>query len=400
MEVKFNPLELATDSSLEKDPRLAAIHLDLWWWLVCRDHQIQKDRSFFWMSAEKSSQLCLELSRPEAAESFLAIVGELAAEISSAKMIFVPVWGGRADGELHWTLMLLQKHDGGSWEVDYKDSLTQLHEDCRRNAEKILTVFAVALNDHKISMPKDRSNIKMQPRGSGLCGQFVCHWADSKVRELCGEGPHSIGHPNIARMNARLAKVVSLILANKGFAAIHAAKKDKILEALKKAEVKQKAADKALQESAEFQKAVKLASGIRLVIPWATVAGCAKCRWKVEGSTCCNPDKMMAKERAVKEWEKEHGENKEGKFDVKVYASKLHEIYAEIKAKHTAVVEVSKLPAKAGGELWDRWCKQKKLLLYYCYYYFGFEGFVLKGCSRFVFPPFLICFWLKAFEIL
>ena len=151
-------------------------------------------------------------------------------------------------------------------------------------------------------MLKDRANAKFQPKGQGLCGQFVCHWTESKVREILGEGPSSIGHPNIARINLRLSKMVSLIVANKGYLAIHVAKRDTLQKALEMALENEKQARLKLAESREFQEATKIQSGMKLLLPWATQAGCAKCRWKVEGSTCCNPDKMMAKERAHIVW--------------------------------------------------------------------------------------------------
>ena len=284
---------------------------------------------------------------------FTRIVGSFAAKLADSQHILAPIWGGKADGELHWTLLSMSKIEE-TWEVEYKDSLTQVHKDCWENAEKILTVLAVALNAHKARMPKARSNAKFQPKGSGLCGQFVCHYTEVKVREIMGEGPHSIGHANVAKINLRVGKLMSLVILNKGFAAIHQAKAAKLKKTLEDAKTKEEEARRKLAESKDFQEKTKISAGLKLLIPWATEAGCAKCRWKVEGSTCCNPEKMLAKQRAQKAWIDAHGAGKEGSdgnYDVQVYHEKLQEIYQEILKKHTSPVDLPELPKKAGGDL-------------------------------------------------
>ena len=103
-----------------------------------------------------------------------------------------------------------------------------------------------------------------------------------------------------------MAKMVSLIVANKGYLAIRFAKRDTLQKASEMALEKEKQARMKLAEGREFQEATKNQSGVSLLLPWATMAGCAKCRWKVEGSTCCNPDKMVAKEMAQKAWIEAH----------------------------------------------------------------------------------------------
>ena len=81
--------------------------------------------------------------------------------------------------------MALSDKDG-HWTVEYKDSLTQPHVDCREQAANILIVLSVALKAHHLRMPKDRANAKFHPQGQGLCGKFVCQWTESKVRDILG----------------------------------------------------------------------------------------------------------------------------------------------------------------------------------------------------------------------
>ena len=104
-----------------------------------------------------------------------------------------------------------------------------------------------------------------------------------------------------------------------------------------------------MAEDKEFLEKAMLGNGLKLLIPWASSAGCPKCRWKVEGSTCCNPEKIEAKNRATKDWQHKHN-SKEDKFDKDVYAQKLKEIYQEIKAKHVAPLSLPKVPERGAGD--------------------------------------------------
>ena len=120
-----------------------------------------------------------------------------------------------------------------------------------------------------------------------------------------------------------------------------------------------------MAESAEFLEKAKISAGLKILIPWASQAGCAKCRWKVEGSTCCNPEKIQAKCRAIKDWQEKHKSDEE-KFDPKVYNEKLKEVYQEIKDKHVSPVALPKVPQKAGG---DKDC----LFVLDDYYYYDYD---------------------------
>ena len=239
MEMEFNPVELQEYSSFEKDPRFAAIHMNMWWRLVSRDFELQNDTRFCWISSEEIAQICQELDHELGGESFTQVVGRFAAKLKDCQYIFMPVWGGSyGGGDQHWTWMYLEKKDDGKWMAEYRDALTTLHKDCWENGEKLLTVIAVAVNDYSLKMPKARANQKMQPKGFPLCGQFVCHWTETKIREIFGEGPCSIGHPNITRINGRIQKLQTIIITNKGFLRIHVARLEKIQKQMKEDEEK------------------------------------------------------------------------------------------------------------------------------------------------------------------
>ena len=102
-------------------------------------------------------------------------------------------------------------------------------------------------------------------------------------------------------------------------------------------------------KSKEYQELVKKEARLKTLIPCATLSGCAKCRYAVTGSTCCNPEKMLARDMALKE-------SKDGKLDKNVYEKKLVEVYAKIMKEHNSPVSVTKLP-KAGGGQKDKTCK-------------------------------------------
>ena len=243
IEMKFNPDELREFSGFDKDPRFAAVHMNMWWYLLSRDFDLSKDSGIHWLRSESISQICHELDQEMAGESFTRVVGTFAAELKDAKHVFIPVWGGSyGGGDQHWTWLYLEKKDDVKWMAEYRDSLQSLHKDCWNNADKIITIMNVALNDYVLKMPKTRANGKMQPKGFPLCGQFVCHWTDSKVRQIFGEGSHSIGHPHIVRINTRILKMQSIIIANKGFAKIHADKLARIQQKMQQDKEKEEMA--------------------------------------------------------------------------------------------------------------------------------------------------------------
>ena len=118
-----------------------------------------------------------------------------------------------------------------------------------------------------------------------------------------------------------MQKLQSIIVTNKGFAKIHQAKLAMIQQKLENDKKKEAKALKDIAEDKAFLEESKISAGYKILIPWATRAGCAKCRWKVEGSTCCNPEKIEAKNRAIKDWQAKNG-SKDDKFDKNVYQEK------------------------------------------------------------------------------
>ena len=95
-------------------------------------------------------------------------------------------------------------------------------------------------------------------------------------------------------------------------------------------------------KSKEFQERVRKDARLKTLVPWATLSGCPKCRYAVTGSTCCNPEKMLARDLAMKE-------SAGGKVNKATYELKLVEVYKDLMAKHVSPVAVTKLPEKAGG---------------------------------------------------
>ena len=139
--------------------------MNMWWALLTRDFELNKDASIHWAPSEEIAQICQELDQEMGGYSFVQVVGKFAAKLKDAKHVFVPVWGGTyGGGDQHWTWMYLKKKDDGKRISEYKDSLMSLHKYCWENAEKLLTVFAVALNDYDLKMLKKRANAKMQPK--------------------------------------------------------------------------------------------------------------------------------------------------------------------------------------------------------------------------------------------
>ena len=116
IEMKFNPDELREFSTFDKDPRFAAVHMNMWWYLLSRDFDLSIDSGIHWIRSEIISQICHELDQEMGGESFTRVVGTFAAELKDAKHVFVPVWGGTyGGGDQHWTWLYLEKKDDGKW---------------------------------------------------------------------------------------------------------------------------------------------------------------------------------------------------------------------------------------------------------------------------------------------
>ena len=337
-EDKFIPDELETGHKLAKDDSLPLIHMEMWLWLMVRDFELKKIERIKLLSPSKMSAVCKEMQRPDAAERFVEQVGTLGAELQAKKLILMPVWG---DSPEHWTLVIVDKGEDDKWMVKYKDSLTNPHKECWENAEKLVTLISCALMQ-ELKFPAERCNTKKQPKGSLECGFFVCHWIEQSIREELKEGPFPTGLPNVGRVHDRLANMQHLILKNKGWSAMHKEKAAKVKESLEKKRIEEEKKLAEVVKSKEYQEMMHKEAKIKTLIPWVTLSGCAKCRFAVNGSTCCNPEKMLAKELALKE-------SADGKFDKKIYEQKLVEVYENLKKDHISPLAVTKLPHKGGG---------------------------------------------------
>ena len=337
-EILFTPLELETGHKLGKYRSLPLIHMEMWLWLLSRDFELKKIPRIKLLSPSKMSHICQEMQMPDAAERFVEQVGTLGAELQDAKLIVTPVWGNAPE---HWTLLIVEKSSEGEWTVVYKDSLSQMHPTCRENAEKLSTLLACALMVN-LKFPADRANKKFQPKGSLECGFYVCHWLEQRVREELGEGLFPIGLPNVGRVFERLDNCSKSIIRNQGWAALHEAKAAKAKESLEKKEADEKQKLDKIVQSAEFQESIYKDNRLKTMIPWVTVSGCSKCKHKPTGSTCCNPEKMLARDLAM-------AESKDGTLDKDIYKKKLVEVYEKIMKDHISPVCVTKLPEKGGG---------------------------------------------------
>ena len=344
----FPPVALEKVYKLGRHLSLPLLQMQMWMWLLTRDFELKSIGRIKLLNPAHVHQICLQMQLPDAAERFVQEIGTLSAELQSAQLILLPVWG---DDPEHWTLLKVAKVDE-KWQVNYKDSLSTLHKGCKENAEKLTTLLACALMVD-LEFPKDRCNQKMQPKGSLECGFFVCHWLEESIREELSEGPFAIGAPNVSRVHDRLASCQGLIIKNKCWSEIHAAKAAKAKAALeeKKGKEEQKLAE--MLKSKEYQELLHKENRLKALVPWATLSGCAKCRWQPTGSTCCNPEEMLARDLALKE-------SSDGKLDKQIYEQKLSEVYAKVKADHVSPLTVTKLPEKGGGAHTDLGFKQKQ----------------------------------------
>ena len=348
LEMLFQPLELEKGHKLSKELSLPLMHLEMWLWLLVRDFELKKIERVTLLSPEKMAWVCKDMQLPDAAERFVEQVGKLSVQLQDAKLILLPVWGNNPE---HWTLLIACKGEDEKWTLKYKDSLSGFHKGCAENAQRLTTLLSCALMAD-LKFPEERCNLKFQSKGSLECGFFVCHWLEQAIREELGEGPFAIGLPNVARVYERLNNLANGIIRNKGWAALHAAKAAKAHAALEKRKEEEAKVVEKILKSKEFQDKVSKEARLQTLIPWATQSGCPKCRWKVNGSTCCNPEKIQAKELTLKE--------NDGKFDKDLYAQKLVEVYENLKNAHKSPVEVTELPRKGGGGQKD---------CYYCYPY-------------------------------
>ena len=176
-ETLFLPEELEKGYKLGKDASLPLIHMEMWLWLMARDFELKVVERIKLLNPSKMAYICQQMQLPDAAERFVDEVGTLGATLKDAKLILLPVWG---DDPEHWTLLIVSQSEEGKWNTRYKDSLSGFHKGCAENASKLTTLLSASLMTD-LQFPKDRCNLKMQPKGSLECGFFVCHWVEQEM---------------------------------------------------------------------------------------------------------------------------------------------------------------------------------------------------------------------------
>jgi len=355
----FMAEELKGKASLETDPRLTSIHINIGIWLIKRDFPAEVWERAELVDPNLTMAIIQEMTgqTDETADSLCKGVAELRALFQKKELICLPVWGGVSDGEFHWTLLTVWRKDG-LLEITYRDSLSWEHPGCKEMAKLVMMVVQMALEINTLCAVPPVCNLARQKPGSGACGLFVIHYMASDCRKLLGEGL-SAGYPDVDFWSGRLQKVVDCVIKNEGVADLQ---KGKMKEELAQMEAdKIKAKDKAkvlaekiassLQKQAEVQKMAALTQ----YNSFGSLGGCPQCKGAQFGSTCCNPAKIEAKFRAENERAEELGQpHKSGVYNKKRYEEILHQIGLEIIFKKTGeVLKAAKMPdkdAKGGGD--------------------------------------------------
>ena len=356
LDMKFPAAELDGGSSLKKDARIAAIHISLAVWLLRREMlpAAADDDKVAFLSPEMTGQVFAELSGSNPAQALCDAAAAVKAIVKeSCQLIMVPVWGG-AEGALHWTLLLFKKMGDGSWRVEYKDSLSKICKNSYEAGTSLITLIAVALNID-LKMPATRCNSAYQAIGSGQCGYFVVHWMDEAIKEVLGYGPAAAGWPMPQFWINKLSNIITQITKNKGISELKLAKaKAKSDELKAEAQAKLEAVGN-IAKDLKFQEGVRASTETRLKFyTWASTGGCPKCKHAEFGSTCCNPDKILAKQRAEKMQADKTGKPvKDKAYSAEDYKKCLADIYAEIAVKRgmPPMPPLPSLKDAAGGQV-------------------------------------------------
>lgn len=349
LDAKFPAEELEKGVSLKKDSRLASIHIDMCWWMICRD-LVLNQMEIAYLEPDFSATALYQISQPDGAEAFVRALAAVKGKVAAAKLVLLPVWGG-IDGSEHWTLLQLSKKE--VWEVTYKDSLTAMCKNSAEVAEKLLTVMSAAL-EQDIKMPTDRANAARQGVGSGACGYFIVHWMEEACRRHIGEGEMANGFPDPARWFPRLETLVAFVKKAKGFSIKKDAKVEAKMKELKvEADKIKEIAQKLVADEKVKAQAAKLALEFSRST-WASTGGCPKCRFARLGSTCCNPDKITAllRAREIKQKEmKEKGlEYVVDSYDKDTYNAEFEKVWKDIAASKS-IPPVPSILKPAGGKV-------------------------------------------------
>ncbi len=309
------------------DYRLTAQVVDLGFWILARE---LPSTEVLVLPAERQTVLLMCQGERAGEEKFKEITRRILLQLEGKKLLVVPVYADE-----HWTLLCLRRDDvtSPSFQVFFVDSSQLGVELCRVNAEAFLVCLqhaAVALElpfEYPPQFPP-RCNAYRQENGKD-CGLVCLHYADKFMRQLRGEGT-SCGWPKPLEWLKRLKTAAGQITKDAALVAREDTRRKNLEVALadeckRMAELEAKLLQKKIDmvKLAEWSKQQldKGLGGVRF--------GCHSCRWTLFGSTCCNPDKKVARQRAEEQYAKEHNcQVVEKMYDQEVYLKLLEEIVA------------------------------------------------------------------------
>ena len=283
------------------------------------------------------------------AKELLRAVGELSGIIDNKDLILAPVWGGAADNDFHWTLLVIERK-GKELRIRYRDSLTSQCSSCTQHAKEILMLLLMAMQitiDHALP---PRCNLAMQPIGDSVCGHYVCHWTRLEMHLFCGEG-HANGYPDWHFWAKKLMMMESHIIKNKGVADLHdkMADKEKANMLLLQQQIEQ--IRETLEMDAKMQAMAAEMASNWIHSAFGTIGGCPKCGHLKWGSTCCNPEKITAKIQAEEEMATEKGwdASRDGNYDKKRYQQIYEQVLKDKALEMTTDCKPLQKKDKGGG---------------------------------------------------
>jgi hypothetical protein len=228
-------------------------------------------------------------------------------------------------------ICLLMKHASKKekWEAEYRDSLDQEMQSCRKNAKQMLLIIQMALDiTTEMALPP-RCNMARQD--GPTCGQFGCHYANMLCRRFLGEG-HSAGHPDPKAWTSRISQLVNSVIKDKGISELDAESLQMVEKKQKEQDDAVKALAAAIRDDFSFQEQMQRVAKLASHESFGSLGGCPKCNRARFGSTCCNPQKIKAKIQAEEEFAKVHNlpEPVDGRYDkaryTEIYNAIMHQI--------------------------------------------------------------------------
>ena len=331
----FDVTEINSQGSFDDDVRLYSMHIDMGWWMIKRDFLDWKEmEDVVYLDPEFLSASLAGMRSPDpesdASTEMLRAIARIRSKIDHfpelSQLIICPIFGGTGDGDFHWTVLFVEKIKDGDIKVEYKDSLGDESASCRQNAKEILILVLMAMeHGGEVAMPP-RCNIAKQPIGDPLCGHFVLHWIRQKMHQFFGEGS-AAGYPDPLFWRRKIETLRNSIVKNAGVGKILEAVREAHQKKIKAEADKLKAIAETIENDAQMQEAKAEMAQRWLEESFAHIGSCPQCNLRF-GSTCCNPDKISAKQQAEKDKASEMGWDApiQGDYDKKRY----REIYSKI----------------------------------------------------------------------